>query len=120
MGTKVLFRFIRIMKESPMVAKCANPACKRIFRELSKGRLFLLPPARHCYSDPLGTVDKLSDYCYWLCPECDGIYTIMRHESEVVVSVRAQGTPHPNPISSARPRRKRPGQVSYQSQSQAG
>ena len=25
-----------------MIAKCANPACNREFRELSKGRLFLL------------------------------------------------------------------------------
>ena len=27
-----------------MVAKCANGVCNREFRELSKGRLFLLPP----------------------------------------------------------------------------
>jgi hypothetical protein len=27
-----------------MVAKCANPACNCEFRELSKDRLFLLPP----------------------------------------------------------------------------
>ena len=46
-----------------MVSRCCNPACNCVFRELSKGRLFLLPPA-HFHSDSI----KLSDYCYWLCP----------------------------------------------------
>jgi hypothetical protein len=58
-----------------MVAKCSNPACNREFRELSKGRLFLLPPTHNCYADPAWKVDKLSDYCYWLCPECDVTHT---------------------------------------------
>jgi hypothetical protein len=71
-----------------MVAQCANPACNREFRELSKGRLFALPPTRH--ESPATWGDrKLSDYCYWLCPECAATHTITRDESEVVVSKRA-------------------------------
>jgi hypothetical protein len=70
-----------------MVAQCANPACNREFRELSKGRLFALPPTRH--ESPATWGDrKLSDYCYWLCPECEATHTITRDESEVVVSKR--------------------------------
>ncbi len=96
-----------------MIAKCANPACNREFRELSKGRLFLLPPNRPAYSESMGKVERLSDYCYWLCPECDATHTIVRPESEVVVSVREPGTPHPAP---AVPHRsQRPGQVSLRS-----
>jgi hypothetical protein len=70
-----------------MVAQCANPACHREFRELSKGRLFALPPTRHDCPATWGE-RKLSDYCYWLCPECAAAHTITRDESEVVVSKR--------------------------------
>ena len=52
-----------------MVAKCANPTCNRRFHDLSKGRLFVLPPLSEY-------VVRLSDYCYWLCPECDATHTI--------------------------------------------
>ena len=79
-----------------MVAQCANPACNHEFRELSKGRLFVLPPTRH--DSPATWNDrKLSDYCYWLCPECEATYTITRDESDVVVSKR-----NPTLLSSAR------------------
>ena len=98
-----------------MVAKCANPACNREFRELSKGRLFLLPPTRHAYSESLGRVERLSDYCYWLCPECDATHTITRRESEVVVSVRGPGAPYSIPVPDTSPRRKRPGQITLRS-----
>jgi hypothetical protein len=95
-----------------MVAKCANPACNREFRELSKGRLFLLPPIRRDSFD-WWSAGKLSDHCYWLCPECDATQTITRTESEVVVSVRDPGTPYPAPA--ALGRRKRPGQIGLRS-----
>ena len=101
-----------------MVAKCANPACNREFRELSKGRLFLLPPTRCACSEPTGKVEKLSDYCYWLCPECDATYTIVRRELEVVVSVRGPGTPYPIPATSLRS--KRPAPISLRSYTEAG
>ena len=71
-----------------MIAKCANPTCNREFRELSKGRLFLLPPNRHAYDDPDGKPMRLIDYCYWLCPECEATNTITRHESQVSVTAR--------------------------------
>jgi len=103
-----------------MVAKCSNPACNREFRELSKGRLFLLPPTHNCYADPAWKVDKLSDYCYWLCPECDVTHTITRGESEVVVSERTSSNPYLDPVPPARPRNKRPARVGWQIQSQAG
>lgn len=63
-----------------MVATCANPACNREFRELHKGRLFLLPPGT--------AVPRLIDYCYWLCPECAAMYTIEREPTGVHVLPR--------------------------------
>jgi len=54
-----------------VVATCANPACNQEFRELSKGKLFLLPPNRR-----LSGVRRLIDYCYWLCPDCACLYTV--------------------------------------------
>ena len=96
-----------------MVAKCANPACNRLFRELSKGRLFLLPPTPDS-SYWTWSAGKLSDHCYWLCPECDATYTITRFGSEVVVSVHDPGTADPVPDalpSSNRPSRNRPRQI---------
>jgi len=70
-----------------MVAKCANPACNCLFRELSKGRVFLLPPTPDS-SYWTWSAGKLSDHCYWLCPKCDATHTITRCESGVVVSPR--------------------------------
>ena len=70
-----------------MVAHCANPSCNREFRELSKGRLFALPPT--CFESPATWREmKLSDYCYWLCPECEETHTITRDESGIVISKR--------------------------------
>jgi hypothetical protein len=72
-----------------MVAKCANPECNRQFRQLNKGKLFLLPPSQ----DPailMWKVGKLTDYCYWLCPKCSQTYTIGRQGSELIVSRREQ------------------------------
>ena len=69
-----------------MVAKCVNPACDREFRELSKGRLFLLPPTEMPFVS--WGRGRLSDYCFWLCPDCDATHTIMRGESGVVVCPR--------------------------------
>src|SRR5271167_1890492 len=70
-----------------MVAKCSNPACNCLFRELSKGRVFLLPPTPDS-SYWTWSAGKLSDHCYWLCPKCDATHTITRCESGVVVSPR--------------------------------
>ena len=80
-----------------MIAKCANPTCNREFRELSKGRLFLLPPNRHAYDDPDGKPMRLIDYCYWLCPECETTNTITRHESQVSVTARRPYLQFPPP-----------------------
>lgn len=60
-----------------MVAKCSNPDCNCEFQELSKGRLFLLPPSHH--------VPRLIDHCYWLCPSCARTYTLRLDGSRVVV-----------------------------------
>jgi hypothetical protein len=101
-----------------MVAKCSNPACNRPFRELSKGRLFLLPP--HDYSESMRRDARLSDYCYWLCPECEATHTITRcgPGSEVVVTVRELGSPYPAPAAPGR--RKGPGQISLRSYMETG
>lgn len=95
-----------------MVARCSNPACNREFRDLSKRRLFLLPPT-FVYSDSM----RLSDYCYWLCPECDATHTITRSGLEVVVGERGPGTNYYAPASL---RRKRPGQTALRSHALAG
>jgi hypothetical protein len=85
-----------------MVAQCANPACNHESRELSKGRLFVLPPTRH--DSPATWNDrKLSDYCYWLCPECEATYTITRDESEVVVCKRVPTLQGSAPVVRRRP-----------------
>ena len=80
--------FIHPRKESFMVAKCANASCNREFRELNKGRLFLLPPRG------MRGQEKLSDYCYWLCPERASLYAL-----------ELEGT---SPVIRARPREDRP------------
>ena len=72
-----------------MVAKCANPKCNRQFHHLGKGKLFLLPPS-HSSDDLMWKVEKLTDYCYWLCPECSQAFTITRQGSRLVVSRREQ------------------------------
>jgi hypothetical protein len=100
-----------------MVAQCANPTCHREFRELSKGRLFLLPPTDGS-SDWRWSTGKLSDYCYWLCPECDATLTLVRRDSEVVVSVRGPGSTYP--VYDAPLRTKRPRQIILRSYTQAG
>lgn len=68
-----------------MVANCANPTCNRKFRQLSKGRLFLLPPSDGP-ADLMWNVQRLSDHCYWLCPECAQTHTIARQGSKITVS----------------------------------
>jgi hypothetical protein len=75
-----------------MLAKCANLACNVEFRELSKGRLFLLPPPNFSCQH-----FKLTDYCYWLCPGCDPTHTITRFGPEVVVCRRGPGTAYSAP-----------------------
>lgn len=72
-----------------MVATCANPKCGHEFRQLSKGRLFLLPPLQD--SSILGwSVGRLADYCYWLCPECSQGYSIEREGTGLAVIKRGQ------------------------------
>jgi len=68
-----------------MVARCANPQCNIEFRELSKGRLFLLPPAPDLRA-PFASVPRLIDHCYWLCPQCAGTYTISILGTTILVS----------------------------------
>jgi len=79
-------------EEVPMITRCSNPACDCLFQGVSNGRFFLLPP-KHYDSGPI----KLSDFCYWLCPECDPAYTITRIGSEVVIGERGCGTTYSVP-----------------------
>lgn len=67
-----------------MVAKCANPKCNREFRQLSKGRLYILPPTEAS----LTTIQNLSDCSYWLCEECSELFLITRRGCEVIVNER--------------------------------
>ena len=94
-----------------MLAKCANLACNLEFRELSKGRLFLLPPPNFSCQH-----FKLTDYCYWLCPECDSTHTITRRGPQVVVCRRGPGTTYSAPNTAQR----RPVQNRLRSYRQAG
>lgn len=68
-----------------MVARCANPQCDREFRELSKGRLFLLPPTPE-FGEFMVPTSRLIDYCYWLCPQCAVTHNISCHGMTIVVS----------------------------------
>ena len=89
-----------------MVAMCSNPGCNRHFQQLSKGCLYLLPPTQDNFG--LWGGGKLSDYCYWLCPECDATHTLTRCGSEVVVNKREPAYAPPL-------RRKGPWQISLRS-----
>ena len=68
-----------------MVARCANPTCNCEFRELSKGRLFLLPPVRE-FGESLSVVTRMIDHCYWLCPDCAETHTLRLDGSTLVVA----------------------------------
>ena len=70
-----------------MVATCAR--CHREFKQLSKGRLFLLPPV-HTGGDSMWKISRLADHCYWLCSECSREYVLERVGTELVVSQRDQ------------------------------
>ena len=94
-----------------MLAQCANLACNVEFRELSKGRLFLLPPPNFSCQH-----FKLTDYCYWLCPGCDQTHTITRRGPEVMVCRRGPGTTYSAPNTAQR----RPVQNRLRSYRQAG
>ena len=94
-----------------MLAQCANLACNVEFRELSKGRLFLLPPPNFSCQH-----FKLTDYCYWLCPGCVQTHTITRRGPEVVVCRRGPGTTYSAPSTAQR----RPVQNRLRSYRQAG
>ena len=96
-----------------MIAECSNPACDCVFQDMRKGRLFVLPPTYY-YSGWI----KLSDYCYWLCPECDATYTITRTGLEVVVAERGLGTTYSVPAASCS--RRRPGQITLRNYREAG
>ena len=96
-----------------MITRCSNPVCNCVLQDLSKGRLFLLPPTYY-YSESI----KLSDYCYWLCPECDATYTITRIGSEVVIDERGPGTTYS--VTAASRSRTRPGQVTLRSYTEVG
>ena len=87
-----------------MITGCSNPACDCVLQGPSNGRLFLLPPT-HYDSGPF----KLSDYCYWLCPECDATYTITRIGAEVFVGEPGAGTTYSVPAASLS--KKRPGRI---------
>ncbi len=84
-----------------MVAKCANPHCNCEFRELRKGRLFLLPPV----DDSTGwRVPRLIDHCHWLCPSCAITHTITLEENQPVVrQQKANGGTSEAPFGSAAP-----------------
>jgi hypothetical protein len=84
---RVLLTANRAIRALTMFAKCANPSCSRRFQELSRGRLFVLPPFNNH-----GV--RLSDYCYWLCPECAVEYSINQYESEVLITVRGHSSPN--------------------------
>ncbi len=67
-----------------MIARCANPDCNCQFRELGKGRLFLLPPVREL-REAFSSEPRLIDHCYWLCPACSLTYTMCLEDSKPVV-----------------------------------
>ena len=71
-----------------MVATCANSHCNRKFQELSKGRLFLLPPTDS--GESLWQVRRLIDHCYWLCPDCAQTHTMVLQDGKRPVVTEIQ------------------------------
>jgi hypothetical protein len=65
-----------------MVAQCANGGCNREFMELSKARLFLLPPAG------IHGGARMSDHYYWLCPDCASLYILELEGTRPVVRLQ--------------------------------
>jgi hypothetical protein len=70
-----------------MVATCANPACNLAFTNLSRGRLYLLPPEN---TASLGV--SLIDFCYWLCPDCAALFTIVRDAERLQIAPKSPST----------------------------
>ena len=71
-----------------MVATCVRCHCD--FKQLSKGRLFLLPPPLNSSEFMWGISGRLADHCYWLCCECSREHVVERDGTELVVRKRDQ------------------------------
>ena len=83
-----------------MSAICANPICCEPFTDLKHGRLFLLPPMEVWLS-----AHSLSEYCFWLCPECAQGFTMTRYEGEVILVSRINSRYETQPKQLLGPRR---------------
>jgi hypothetical protein len=64
-----------------MIDRCANPSCDRTFGHPIGGTLFLFGstafgPTHAVYHESLGE-DDTGIECFWLCPECVLIMTIL-------------------------------------------
>jgi hypothetical protein len=65
-----------------MVAKCSNPPCRALFRNLKEGRLFLLQ------ADPMaGSSNLKSTEYFWLCASCAPTMTLHLNDDGGVVPV---------------------------------
>jgi hypothetical protein len=65
-----------------MVAKCSNPPCRALFRNLKEGRLFLLQ------ADPMaGSSNLKSTEYFWLCASCASTMTLHLNDDGRVVPV---------------------------------
>ena len=76
-----------------MLHKCANPACRHIFRSLNRGKLFLLET-----SDSLPTASRTAPAIrkertrhhmerYWLCDDCALLLTLTFERGRGMVTV---------------------------------
>jgi hypothetical protein len=79
-----------------MLHKCANPACRSVFRSLSQGKLFLLETENApVISDatPANRRERSVRHVerYWLCDLCSSLLTLIFEHGRGMVTVPLPG-----------------------------
>jgi len=68
--------FIQLDQESPLLHKCANPACDIPFRSLREGKLFLAENNFFASSSTANIRSRPRREHFWLCQECASHLTL--------------------------------------------
>jgi hypothetical protein len=81
-----------------MLAKCANPVCRALFRRLGSGKLFAFEPLTRANiaSRRSGTKTGRSPVFFWLCQTCRSAFTLrLDAEGELLLQPLPNGARAP-------------------------